>query len=327
MTGRGERPFTLGLAMAGGTVEHPRDEDVALLLHTSGTTSRPKVVPLRQANLAASMRAIIDSYQLGPEDVSHCVMPLFHVHGLVASTLADAGIRRHRARPAPVQRERVLGRHARAWSHLVLGGAHHSPGPEPARRAGAASRGHALRFGRSCSAALAPTLQARVEELFELPLLQAYGMTEAAHQMATNPLPPAERRPGSVGRATGVEIALFDEEWNRVDGATGEVAIRGRSVVDGYRDNPEANETSFRDGWFRTGDVGRVSSDGYLTLAGRIKELINRGGEKISPFEVEEALLAHPASPRPSPSPCRTTSTARSWRAAVVTRGPVDGGS
>jgi acyl-CoA synthetase (AMP-forming)/AMP-acid ligase II len=142
--------------------------------------------------------------------------------------------------------------------------------------------------------------------------------------MSTNPLPPAERRPGSVGCATGVEIGLFDEDWHRVDGATGEVAIRGRSVVERYRDNPQANETSFRDGWFRTGDVGRVSSDGYLTLEGRIKELINRGGEKISPFEVEEALLAHPGVTEAVAYAVPDDKYGEIVAAAVVTRGPVD---
>ena len=121
-------------------------------------------------------------------------------------------------------------------------------------------------------------------------------MTEAAHQMATNPLPPGERRPGTVGQATGIEVAVLDDNWAPVPpGTPGEVSVRGASVVDGYLDNPEANAASFRDGWFRTGDVGTLSEDGYLTLVGRIKELINRGGEKISPYEVEAALLEHPA--------------------------------
>jgi len=129
-----------------------------------------------------------------------------------------------------------------------------------------------------------------------VPLVQAYGMTEASHQLATNPLPPDERRPGSVGLATGVGIAVLDDDWLPLPaGAHGEVAVRGASIVDGYRDNPEANAASFRDGWFRTGDRGSLSTDGYLTLDGRIKELINRGGEKISPHEVEDVLLTHDA--------------------------------
>jgi acyl-CoA synthetase (AMP-forming)/AMP-acid ligase II len=121
-------------------------------------------------------------------------------------------------------------------------------------------------------------------------------MTEASHQMCSNPLPPGERRHSCVGPATGVEAAILDDQWRPLlPGEVGEVAVRGRSVIDGYRNNDAANEASFREGWFRTGDSGSLSADGYLTLNGRIKELINRGGEKISPHEVEAALLSHPA--------------------------------
>ena len=132
------------------------------------------------------------------------------------------------------------------------------------------------------------------ETRFGLPLVEAYGMTEAAHQMASNPLPPGERRGGSVGLPTGTEIAILDDEWRPLSGGVvGEVCVRGPGVVDSYRANPEATAASFRDGWFRTGDSGQLSPDGYLSLAGRIKELINRGGEKISPHQVEDALLTH----------------------------------
>jgi acyl-CoA synthetase (AMP-forming)/AMP-acid ligase II len=155
---------------------------------------------------------------------------------------------------------------------------------------------HRLRFVRSCSAPLPAVLWQRYEEKIGVPLVEAYGMTEAAHQMASNPLPPGERRPGTVGRATGIEIAALDDDWQPVAAGTdGEVAVRGPSVVDQYLDNPAATAASFRDGWFRTGDVGKLSADGYLTLVGRLKELINRAGEKISPYEVEDVLLAHPA--------------------------------
>jgi acyl-CoA synthetase (AMP-forming)/AMP-acid ligase II len=137
---------------------------------------------------------------------------------------------------------------------------------------------------------------AEFEERFRIPLVEAYGMTEAAHQMASNPLPPAARRPTTVGVATGTEIAILDDDWNALEvGAIGEVCVRGPGVVDGYRSNPEANAAAFRDGWFRTGDSGSLDDDGYVHLAGRIKELINRGGEKISPHEVEDALLQHAA--------------------------------
>jgi acyl-CoA synthetase (AMP-forming)/AMP-acid ligase II len=273
-----------------------RDPDArALLLHTSGTTSRPKVVPLRQRNLASSARAVAATYALDGADVSHCVMPLFHVHGLVASTLATLStggtvLVPPRFSASAFWRDTV--QHGATWYsavptiHAVLTS---RAGDEPVPD-------HALRFARSCSSSLASPLQDQAEERLRIPLVQAYGMTEAAHQMASNPLPPAERRHSSVGLATGTQIAILNDEWRAMAaGEVGEVAVRGDSVVDGYLDNPEANATSFRDGWFRTGDLGSLSEDGYLTLEGRIKEMINRGGEKISPLEVEDALLRHPS--------------------------------
>jgi acyl-CoA synthetase (AMP-forming)/AMP-acid ligase II len=288
------------LAVAAST--HPSrtvtadSSSIALLLHTSGTTSRPKTVPIRQRNLVASTQGVIETYGLSESDTSMCVMPLFHVHGLVAAvlaTLATGGIvvvpGRFRASSFwdDVVRYRATWYTAVPTIHsLVLDRAVQSPDLPP----------HELRFVRSCSAPLPAVLWMRYEEAIRAPLVEAYGMTEAAHQMASNPLPPAERRPGTVGRATGVELAILDDDWRPVAaGERGEVAVRGRSVVDGYLDNPEANVASFRDGWFRTGDVGSLSSDGYLTLVGRVKELINRGGEKISPYEIEDVLLTHPA--------------------------------
>jgi acyl-CoA synthetase (AMP-forming)/AMP-acid ligase II len=155
--------------------------------------------------------------------------------------------------------------------------------------------GSRLRFTRSCSSALSPELLARCEEAYGVPMLEAYGMTEASHEMAANPLPPGERRPGSVGLPTGATIRIVDRGWNELaPGQAGEVVVSGPGLTPGYLNNPEANSESFRDGWFRTGDQG-VLEDGYLRLVGRIKELIIRGGENISPGEVEEALLAHPA--------------------------------
>jgi acyl-CoA synthetase (AMP-forming)/AMP-acid ligase II len=155
---------------------------------------------------------------------------------------------------------------------------------------------HKLRFVRSCSAPLPAPEWRRYEDRVKVPLVEAYGMTEAAHQMSSNPLPPHDRRAGTVGLATGIEIALLDDDWNEVPtGERGEVSVRGTSIVDGYLNNPEANAANFKDGWFRTGDVGTRSEDGYVTLVGRTKELINRAGEKVSPYEVEAVLLEHPA--------------------------------
>jgi len=285
----------LSLPAPAAAIAEPDPEAVALLLHTSGTTSRPKIVPLRQRNLAHSTRTIAAHYGLGRDDVSICVMPLFHVHGLLASTLASlhAGatvVARQRFSPRTFWEDVV--RHGGTWysavptlHQLLVARAESEPPPR-----------HGLRFARSCSSALPISLHAALEETLDVPVVEAYGMTEASHQMCSNPLPPGERRPGSVGLATGVEAAVLDDDWRPVArGGTGEVAVRGYSVIDGYRDNPEANGASFRDGWFRTGDSGRMTADGYVTLNGRIKELINRGGEKISPHEVEDALTSHPA--------------------------------
>jgi acyl-CoA synthetase (AMP-forming)/AMP-acid ligase II len=153
-----------------------------------------------------------------------------------------------------------------------------------------------LRFIRSCSAALPPRVMHALETAFGAPVLEAYGMTEAAHQMASNPLPPADRKPGSVGRGTDVQIGIMDGEGKFVaPGQHGEVVIKGPNVITGYENNPTANAASFVNGWFRTGDRGYLDPDGYLHLVARIKELINRGGEKISPREIDEVLLAHPA--------------------------------
>jgi oxalate---CoA ligase len=270
-------------------------DDVALLLHTSGTTSKPKTVPLRQRNLAVSVRTVAATYGLTPEDIGYVVMPLFHVHGLVAGVLAPLSVGASVVVPAKFSASSFwsdVHAHRATWytavptiHHLVVEAT--SDGRQ---------EGHRLRFVRSCSSTLAAPLWRRFEERIGVPLVEAYGMTEASHQMTSNPLPPGRREPGSVGLATGIGVQVVDQSWSPVaTGEPGEVCVRGRSVVDGYLDNPEANAASFRDGWFRTGDVGTLDADGYLRLVGRIKELINRGGEKISPYEVEAVLLEHPS--------------------------------
>jgi acyl-CoA synthetase (AMP-forming)/AMP-acid ligase II len=276
----------------------PDAEQVALVLHTSGTTSRPKLVPLRHRNLTASVGNIVATYALAPEDVSLCLMPLFHVHGLLASalsTLASGGTVVVPRRFNAFEFWSLIDDHAVTWysavptiHQLVLGrGRDRGPG---------AAGGRSLRFVRSCSAALSPELTRKLEEHLGAPVLDAYGMTEAAHQMASNPLPPGERVLGSVGLPTGVDMAILDEAGNELPhGATGEVAVRGPNLMDGYESNPQANAEAFAGTWFRTGDQGVVDRRGYLTLVGRIKELINRGGEKIAPREIDEVLLQHPA--------------------------------
>ena len=270
--------------------------DIGLVLHTSGTTSRPKRVPLLHANLTASVANIIATYELTPDDASLCVMPLFHVHGLVASALATFGSGGTVIAPdhfSPLGFWPLMQTAKPTWFTA-------SPTPhqlvlarlQDDRPAGT----ERLRFVRSCSSALSPALMALMEQRYGVPVLEAYGMTEASHQMSSNPLPPASRFAGSVGPGTGVEIAVVDEAGAALPtGTSGEVVIRGPNVTRGYEDNPQANAAAFVKGWFRIGDVGTLDRAGYLRLIGRIKELINRGGEKIAPREIDEVLESHPA--------------------------------
>ena len=282
------------LAVSGtGAVAEP--DLPALFLHTSGTTSRPKGVPLTHANLTLSARNIVSTYELAPWDVALCVMPLFHVHGLIGvalSTLASGGTVVLPPRfsagafwPDVAARKPTWYSAVPTIHQILLRRAEDDGAPQGV-----------FRFIRSCSAALTPTLFAELEERFEAPVLEAYGMTEAAHQMASNPLPPGARLAGTVGFGTGVEVSIADERGKLLEqGSVGEVVIRGPNVMQGYRNNPEANAASFVEGWFRTGDQGCMEATGHLRLTGRLKELINRGGEKISPLEVDAVLAEHPA--------------------------------
>ncbi|XP_028773232.1 oxalate--CoA ligase [Neltuma alba] len=271
--------------------------DVALFLHTSGTTSRPKGVPLTQHNLAASVQNIKSVYKLTESDSTVIVLPLFHVHGLIAGLLSSLCAGAAVALPA-------AGRFSAStfWADMLNYNAtwytavptihqiildRHSSKPEPHPK---------LRFVRSCSASLAPIILGRLEEAFGAPVLEAYAMTEASHLMSSNPLPAdGPHKPGSVGKPAGQEMSILNEkgEIQKAE-VPGEVCIRGPNVTKGYKNNPAANTTAFEFGWFHTGDLGFFDSDGYLHLVGRIKELINRGGEKISPIEVDAVLLSHP---------------------------------
>jgi len=290
----GERLRTNAREASQGAEPQALDDDIALFLHTSGTTSRPKGVPLTHANLTASAENIQRWYRLTSADVSYCVMPLFHVHGLVFSTLAHLG-----AGALVVIPERFSA--SSFWPHVrEYGATVVSAVPTIFRSLLASAAGQpqsgalSLRFMRSSSAPLPANTMERLESVFGIPVIEAYSMTEASHQMTANPLE-GERRPGSVGVGAFVGVAILDENNAECGpGIVGEVAVRGPNVTRGYHNNPAANEAAFTAGWFRTGDWGRLSDDGYLTLVGRLKELINRAGEKISPVEVDEALLSHP---------------------------------
>ncbi|KAJ8771393.1 hypothetical protein K2173_026570 [Erythroxylum novogranatense] len=272
--------------------------DVALFLHTSGTTSRPKGVPLTQNNLAASVQNIQSVYKLTESDSTVIVLPLFHVHGLMAGLLSSLVAGAAVTLPAAGRFSastfwQDMNKYNATWYtavptiHQIIQDRHFkSPEPDYPK----------LRFIRSCSASLAPAVLGRLEESFGAPVLEAYAMTEASHMMSSNPLPEdGPHKAGSVGKPAGLEMAILDENGiPQGPNEKGEVCIRGPNVTKGYKNNPEANKAAFQFGWFHTGDIGFFDPDGYLHLVGRIKELVNRGGEKISPIEVDAVLLSHP---------------------------------
>jgi non-ribosomal peptide synthetase component E (peptide arylation enzyme)/thioesterase domain-containing protein/aryl carrier-like protein len=274
-----------------GRARDPREDDTALVLHTSGTTARPKIVPLTQGLLTLSAHNIAATLRLTPDDRCLNVMPLFHIHGLVGALLASLS--------AGASVICASGFHAPSFHGLLneLEPTWYTAVPtmHQAVLARTPSAGTSLRFIRSSSAPLPPRVHEELEEAFGVPVIEAYGMTEAAHQMASNPLPPGARKPGSVGLATGIDIAVLGADDRPAPASeTGDVVIKGPTVFAGYESNREANSDSFTNGWFRTGDEGLLDDDGYLFLKGRSKEIINRGGEKVAPAEVEDAILGHP---------------------------------
>lgn len=282
------------LAGKNGVVESAQPEDVALVLHTSGTTGRPKAVPLTHRNLLRTMKNIQATYELSPKDRTMLVMPLFHVHGLLAGFLAPLASGGSVIVPLKFSASEFwvdFIQHQANWYtavptiHQIL---LRSPIPNP--------KPH-IRFIRSCSSPLSPKVFHELEETFGAPVLEAYAMTEASHQMTSNPLPPGKRMPGSVGIGQGVEIKILDDAAKEVpQGKEGEICIRGENVTKGYLNNPAANASSFTEsGFFRTGDQGKKDPDGYVIITGRIKELINKGGEKISPIELDNVVAQNPA--------------------------------
>ena len=275
-------------------VETAQPEDCALVLHTSGTTGRPKAVPLTHRNLTRTMKNIKATYDLTPADRTMLVMPLFHVHGLLAGFLAPLYSGGSVIVPVKFSASEFwddFSTYKANWYtavptiHQIL-----LKNPPPQNKP-------KLRFIRSCSSPLSPTTFHLLEETYGAPVLEAYAMTEAAHQMTSNPLPPRKRQPGSVGIGQGVEVKILDGEGKEVpQGLEAEICIRGENVTKGYLNNPEANKSAFtKEGFFRTGDQGKKDKNGYVIITGRIKELINKGGEKISPIELDNVLARHPA--------------------------------
>ena len=275
----------------------PNENDEALVLHTSGTTSRPKIVPLTNKNIYSSSLNISKSLSLSEED--HClnIMPLFHIHGLIAiiassmksgaSVYASSGFNALKFLElaksekitwysgVPTMHQTIM---LRAEKNLEL------------------AKNLNLRLVRSSSASLPPAVFEKLNKVFNCPVIEAYGMTEATHQMTSNPLPPKKQKAGFVGIPAGPEVCIMNDN-NQImkSGDIGEVCIKGSNVTSGYENNPEANESSFSNGWFRTGDQGFFDQDGYLKISGRLKEIINKGGEKISPLEIDNVLMDHPS--------------------------------
>jgi acyl-CoA synthetase (AMP-forming)/AMP-acid ligase II len=290
--------FTLsgGEKKAAANSGYGETDDVALILHTSGTTSRPKIVPLTQGNVTASAQNIAAALEFSDADRGLNIMPLFHIHGLIAGLLAPLSRGSQIFCTPGFNALKFFGwmEESKPTWYTAVPTMHQAILSRANNNKETIAR-YPLRFLRSSSASMPPQLIGELEAAFHAPLIEAYGMTEASHQMASNPLR-GTRKPGAVGLPAGPEIGIMDEDGNLVGtGEIGEVVIRGDNVTKGYENNPSANATAFTNGWFRTGDQGMLDIDGHLILTGRIKEIIIRGGEKISPREVDEALLDHPA--------------------------------
>jgi acyl-CoA synthetase (AMP-forming)/AMP-acid ligase II/thioesterase domain-containing protein len=279
--------------------EFAQPEDVALVLHTSGTTARPKMVPLTHYNICTSASNTREALGLKSNDCCLNIMPLFHIHGLIGATLSTISCGAsivctpgfHASEffqwvkdfcptwytAVPTMHQAILERSKEEENRKIV-------------------KHCKLRFVRSCSSALLPSVMVELEKTFNVPVIESYGMTEAAHQIASNPLPPRKRKQGSVGIASGTEITIMDDKGKLLSrGEIGEIVVRGPSITKGYENNPEANTKAFVNSWFKTGDQGYFDEDNYLIITDRIKEIINRGGEKISPREIDEVLLSHPS--------------------------------
>ena len=276
----------------------PDQDDIALILHTSGTTSRPKIVPLLQSNVTASARNIAVSLNLTSSDRCLNVMPLFHIHGLIAAVASSLSVGASIWCTSGFNAMTFFASMAEAkptWYTAVP--TMHQAILSRAGRNEDTIKANPLRFLRSSSASLPAQVMEALRETFNAPVVEAYGMTEATHQMCCNPL--ERQKPGSVGVAAGPEVRIAHETENHLIEGIGEVVISGPNVTPGYESNPDANAKNFFEAngkrWFRTGDQGSFDKDGFLELTGRLKEIINRGGEKISPLEVDGVLMDFPA--------------------------------
>jgi acyl-CoA synthetase (AMP-forming)/AMP-acid ligase II/acetyltransferase-like isoleucine patch superfamily enzyme/acyl carrier protein len=303
-----------------GEFSFARSSDTALVLHTSGTTSRPKIVPLTQANLCSSAFNIASTLALGPKDSCLNIMPLFHIHGLIGAVLSSVAAGASTVCTPGFKSEDFfdwLDAFEPTW-YTAAPTIHQAVLARAAANRDTIAR-RPLRFIRSSSAPLPRQVMKDLEVTFHTQVIEAYSMTEASHQMASNPLTPMRRKPGSVGLPAGPEMGIMDEVGNLLPpGEIGEVVIRGENVTKGYENNPKANQAAFAKGWFRTGDQGKFDFDGYLFLTGRLKEIINQGGEKIAPSEVDEVLTQHSAVAQAATFPLPHPTLGETVAAAVV---------
>ena len=269
--------------------------DISLVLHTSGTTSRPKIVPLTSDNISVSAKNIARTLRLTDQDCYLNIMPLFHIHGLIAgvlATLESGGSMFCSSGFDALKFFTLLDKLKPTWFSAVP--TMHQAILSRAQRNTAIIENSRLKFIRSSSASLPVVVLEELETVFKCPVIEAYGMTEAAHQMASNPLPPLKRKPGTVGLPAGPVVEILNSDGKILDrNQIGEIAIKGANVTKGYQNNIKANQENFTEGWFRTGDQGQIDEEGFITIKGRLKEIINRGGEKISPKEIDEVLLKH----------------------------------
>jgi len=289
--------FDIPGADSKGEPRQPAPDDAALVLHTSGTTSRPKIVPLTHANLASSAKNIIATLNLTADDRCLNIMPLFHIHGLVAGVLSSLAAQGSVYCAPGFNALKFFGwmDEARPSWYTAVPTMHQAILARAPRNAEIIARNQ-LRFVRSSSASLPAPVLLELEAALNCRVIEAYSMTESAHQMTSNQLPPGNRKPGFVGCAAGPEVAVMAPDGRLLGpGEEGEVVIRGPNVTTGYESNPTANESAFAHGWFHTGDQGFMDEDRFLKITGRLKEIINRGGEKIAPVEVDEILMDHPA--------------------------------
>lgn len=283
-------------ASAGVAHQVPLPDDTAMILLTSGSTGRPKKVPLTHRNLCAAAGNVSRSLGLNEHDTCLSMWEQHHIGGLVDLLLAPL-----------ISGGSVICAGSfdalRFYDGLATGQPTWFQGVPTTLREllqMGRTRRHSLekyplRFLRSVAAALPPSQMAELEDFFGIPVIQTFGMTEAGPLITTNHLPPELRKPGSAGSPCGPEVVIFNPQGQPLPVDThGEVAIRGENVFAGYEDDELANSQCFREGWFYTGDIGYFDSDGYLFLRGRVKEMINRGGEKVSPYEVEDVLARHP---------------------------------